>query len=131
MVNKLLLNFQSAEIKENVIKYFKEIVDVLAFVNRQMILILKTNDLLRGIESSLGTKNSMSSFIQMSRACFRIIQEKQLLASTSAFSRYKVTNVCFNKCYCFHEGGAPICGEDGLSSEYLVMKYFSTSTGPD
>jgi len=80
---------ESAEIKENVIKYFKEIVDVLAFVNRQMILILKTNDLLRGIESSLGTKNSMSSFIQMSRACFRIIQEKQLLASTSAFSRWR------------------------------------------
>ena len=36
-----------------------------------------------------------------------------------------------NRYYCFHEGGAPICGEDGLSSEYLVMKYFSTSTGPD
>ena len=58
--------FQSAEIKANVIKYFKEIADVLAFVNRQMILIFKTNDLLRGIESSLGTKNSMATFIQVS-----------------------------------------------------------------
>ena len=57
--------FQSAEIKANVIKYFKEIADVLAYVNRQMILIFKTNDLLRGIESSLGTKNSMSTFIQV------------------------------------------------------------------
>ena len=57
--------FQSAEIKANVIKYFKEIADVLAFVNRQMILIFKTNDLLRGIESSLGTKNSMATFIQV------------------------------------------------------------------
>ena len=56
---------QSAEIKANVIKYFKEIADVLAYVNRQMILIFKTNDLLRGIESSLGTKNSMSTFIQV------------------------------------------------------------------
>ena len=59
------LIFQSAEIKANVIKYFKEIADVLAFVNRQMILIFKTNDLLRGIESSLGTKNSMATFIQV------------------------------------------------------------------
>lgn len=42
---------QSAEIKANVMKYFKEIADVLAFVNRQMILIFKTNDLLRGTES--------------------------------------------------------------------------------
>ena len=56
---------ESAEIKANVMKYFKEIADVLAYVNRQMILIFKTNDLLRGIESSLGTKNSMSSFIQV------------------------------------------------------------------
>ena len=40
-----------------------------------------------GIESSLGTKNSMSTFIQMSRACFRVIEEKQLLSSTSSVSR--------------------------------------------
>merc|ERR1711997_865030 len=62
---------ESKEIKTNVARYIKEIADILAFVNRQMILIFKTNDLLRGIESSLGTKNSMSTFIQMSRACFR------------------------------------------------------------
>jgi len=81
---------ESAEIKANVIKYFKEIADVLAFVNRQMILIFKTNDLLRGIESSLGTKNSMSTFIQMSRSCFRVIQEKLLLSTTSPFSRFYI-----------------------------------------
>ena len=81
---------ESAEIKANVIKYFKEIADVLAFVNRQMILIFKTNDLLRGIESSLGTKNSMSSFIQMSRACFKVIQEKHLLGATSSVSRWRI-----------------------------------------
>ena len=38
---KVLFEFQSAEIKANVIKYFKEIADVLAYVNRQMILIFK------------------------------------------------------------------------------------------
>jgi len=81
---------ESAEIKANVILYLKEITDVLAFVNRQMILIFKTNDLLRGIESSLGTKNSMSSFIQMSRSCLNVIQEKQLLTATSSFARWKV-----------------------------------------
>ena len=72
-----------------------------------MILIFKTNDLLRGndiiiidtiisiltdlgIESSLGTKNSMSTFIQMSRSCFRVIQEKLLLSTTSPFSRFYI-----------------------------------------
>ena len=48
---------ESQEIKDNVAKYMKEIADVLAFVNRQMILIFKTNDLLRNIEFSLGTQN--------------------------------------------------------------------------
>jgi len=81
---------ESAEIKANVTKYLKEITDVLAFVNRQMILIFKTNDLLRGIESSLGTKNSMSSFIQMSRSCLRVVQEKQLLEANSSFGRWRV-----------------------------------------
>lgn len=84
---------ESAEIKANVIKYFKEIADILAFVNRQMILIFKTNDLLRGIESSLGTKNSMSTFIQMSRACFRVIEEKELLSTTSSTSRFYIKMV--------------------------------------
>jgi aarF domain-containing kinase len=81
---------ESAEIKANLIIYLKEISDVLAFVNRQMILIFKTNDLLRGIESNLGTKNSMSSFIQMSRSCLRVIQEKQLLEASSSFSRWRI-----------------------------------------
>jgi len=81
---------ESAEIKANVTKYLKEITDVLAFVNRQMILIFKTNDLLRGIESSLGTKNSMSSFIQMARSCLRVVQEKQLIETSSSFGRWKI-----------------------------------------
>ena len=39
---------EGEEIKANLIKYFNEIAAVLAGVNRQMILIFKTNDLLRG-----------------------------------------------------------------------------------
>ena len=59
--------FQSKEIKENVAKYIKQIADVLAFVNRQMILIFKTNDLLRTIEHNLGTSN---------RYCIKILALK-------------------------------------------------------
>ena len=55
-------------------RYMQEIANVLAFVNRQMILILKTNDLLRNLETSLGTSSSMSSFIQMSRSCVSVLQ---------------------------------------------------------
>merc|ERR1712029_988889 len=81
---------ESAEIKANLIIYLKEITDVLAFVNRQMILIFKTNDLLRGIESSLGTKNSMASFIQMSRSCLEVIYERKLLNASTKISRWKI-----------------------------------------
>jgi len=69
---------ESKEIKENVAKYIKQIADVLAFVNRQMILIFKTNDLLRTIEHNLGTSNSMLFFIQMSRSCFRCLNDERL-----------------------------------------------------
>merc|ERR1719167_1819882 len=81
---------ESAEIKANAAKYLKEITDVLAFVNRQMIHIFKTNDLLRGIESSLGTKRSMSSFIQMSRSCMKVIYERKLLNASTKISRWKI-----------------------------------------
>ena len=73
----LMLFFQSKEIKENAARYVKEITDVLAFVNRQMILIFKTNDLLRNIEFSLGTQNSMSSLVQMSRACMKVLRAEE------------------------------------------------------
>jgi len=76
------------EIKQNAARYMKEIADVLAFVNRQMILIFKTNDLLRNIESSLGTSNSMGSFIQMSKACILVLQEKKLKESRGKLSRF-------------------------------------------
>jgi len=81
---------ESAEIKANAAKYLKEITDVLAFVNRQMILIFKTNDLLRGIESSLGTKRSMASFIQMSRSCIEVLKEKNLIEADSCVARWKI-----------------------------------------
>ena len=48
-----------------------QIADVLANVNRQMLLIFKTNDLLRAMEHTLGTQNAMAGFVQMSRSCVR------------------------------------------------------------
>ena len=80
-----------------------------------MILIFKTNDLLRGIESSLGTKNSMSTFIQMSRACFKVIQEKQLLSTTSAFAR--------SVCVCiFNRNSSHLYENLNLTPQFFVDK---------
>jgi hypothetical protein len=50
-------------VKENAARYLQEIVEILATVNKEMILIFKTLDLLRNISSTLGTqKRFIDSF---------------------------------------------------------------------
>ncbi len=58
----------------------REVSDVLNQIPREMLLLLKTNDLLRGIETSLKTRNSSSSFIHLTRNCVKLISshERQL-----------------------------------------------------
>lgn len=43
--------------------------EVLHRVPREMLLIFKTNDLLRGLDYTLGVKNNIASFVTMSRSC--------------------------------------------------------------
>ena len=51
----------------------REIADLLNKVPRQMLLLLKTNDLIRGTETCLGSRNSASAFIHMSMCCVKLI----------------------------------------------------------
>ena len=129
---------ESAEIKANAAKYLKEITDVLAFVNRQMILIFKTNDLLRGIESSLGTKRSMASFIQvrltrknhvlkaepfqMSRSCIEVLKEKQLVEADTKIARLVPLRMCLSLCSKSSQGGRLESGVDGANSRSPAMR---------
>ncbi|XP_059374712.1 aarF domain-containing protein kinase 1-like [Carassius carassius] len=57
----------------NVVQYIPQISELLNRIPRQMLLLLKTNDLLRGIETILQTRASSSSFINMSRCCTHAI----------------------------------------------------------
>ncbi|XP_035719078.1 aarF domain-containing kinase 1-like [Vespa mandarinia] len=68
-----------------------QISDVLQRVNRQMLLILKTNDLMRGIEHSLQTQNRMSSFMEMSKYCIHSVYGEKLNLSTSEWKRWELT----------------------------------------
>ena len=63
--------FQNQELKDNAANYFIEISQVLNSVPRQLLLIMKTNDVLRGIEAALQTRANASSFINMSKCCVR------------------------------------------------------------
>lgn len=64
---------------------------VLDRVNRQMLLILKTNDLMRGIEHSLHTQSRMSAMMEMSKCCVRSVYGEKLRQCTSIYDRFRIS----------------------------------------
>ncbi|XP_064621315.1 aarF domain-containing protein kinase 1-like [Lineus longissimus] len=91
-VNKT--NFTEAEgdeIKSEASRYLPEIADILNSVPREMLLILKTNDLLRGIESVLRTRASSSSFITMAKCCTRAVANYDQMLCNSWTSRFRIS----------------------------------------
>ncbi|XP_053681270.1 aarF domain-containing kinase 1 [Anopheles nili] len=61
--------------------------DVLEKVDRQMLLVLKTNDLIRGIETTLRTQNRMTAFWVMSKCCVKSIGSKEYLSASDTWSK--------------------------------------------
>ncbi|GJQ74816.1 hypothetical protein Trydic_g21653 [Trypoxylus dichotomus] len=71
-----------------------QIVDVLNKVNRQLLLIFKTNDLMRGIDHTLQTTNRMGSFKVMTECCIKSVYcEKIDSARTTLQSVNKPTGI--------------------------------------
>ena len=68
-----LLVSQDEEIRTQASRYVPQISDILNKVPREMLLIFKTNDLLRGIETNLKTRANTKSFITMSKSCVRAL----------------------------------------------------------
>lgn len=68
-----------------------QISSVLQSVNRQMLLILKTNDLIRGIEHTLKTNKRMGAFRVMSSCCIRSIYSEKLENAKSGFDKFVLT----------------------------------------
>lgn len=67
------LPWQMQKIQAGIPLYLAEITQLLDNVPRQLVLILKTNDLLRGIEHQLGSSQHAQSYITMSKYCVRAI----------------------------------------------------------
>ncbi|XP_055144596.1 aarF domain-containing protein kinase 1 isoform X4 [Symphalangus syndactylus] len=82
---------EDLEIRNNAANYLPQISRLLNHVPRQMLLILKTNDLLRGIEAALGTRASASSFLNMSRCCIRALAEHKKKNTCSFFRRTQIS----------------------------------------
>ncbi len=62
-------------IRIEIMNYFSEISQLLDKVPRQLLLILKTNDLLRSLEHSLGTSEHAQSYLTMSKHCITAISK--------------------------------------------------------
>ncbi|XP_004699113.1 aarF domain-containing protein kinase 1 isoform X1 [Echinops telfairi] len=82
---------EESEIRDHAASYLPQISQLLSHVPRQMLLIFKTNDLLRGIEAALGTRASASSFLTMSRCCIRALAVHKRKHTRSFFRKTQIS----------------------------------------
>lgn len=82
---------EDVEIRTNAARYLPQISELLNRIPRQMLLLLKTNDLLRGIESTLQTRASSSSFLNMSRCCIRALARHKRSKCRSRLKRLRLS----------------------------------------
>ncbi|KAK3092968.1 hypothetical protein FSP39_009499 [Pinctada imbricata] len=82
---------ETNEIKENAAMYLIQISEILNKVPRQMLLIFKTNDVLRGIEYTLEAKANATSFLNMSRCCVRAVASDNLRNCESWTKRFQIS----------------------------------------
>ncbi|XP_050313601.1 aarF domain-containing kinase 1 [Anthonomus grandis grandis] len=86
--------FSSGEkdfVQANFTGLLPQISSVLENVNRQMLLILKTNDLMRGIEYTLRTSARMGAFRVMSQCCVQSIYSDRLKKCQSKVQKFKLS----------------------------------------
>lgn len=81
---------QKNTLQSNTSLVLPHISDVLEQVDRQMLLILKTNDLIRSIEATLRTQNRMTAFWAMSKCCIQSTFAEQRLQQTVASKRWRL-----------------------------------------
>ena len=65
--------------------------EVLHTVPREMLLIFKTNDLLRGLNYILGVKENITTFVTMSRSCANANYLKQYAECNSFLCIFQAT----------------------------------------
>ena len=89
---------QMQELRDSVSIYLTDISSILNRVPRQLLLILKTNDLLRGIDHQLQTSKASRSFVTMSKCCAEAVAREELrtcgnwVGRFRAYGRWSLTN---------------------------------------
>lgn len=68
-----------------------DIGEILEKVDRQMLLVLKTNDLIRGIETTLQTQDRMTAFWVMTKCCIKSVRNDEIEKSSSYWRKFYLT----------------------------------------
>lgn len=79
------------EVQENAIRYITNITEVLELLPREMILIFKTNDLLRGLDGRLKTKATSGSFVTMAQCCLRAVYSNDMANTDSMVTKWRLS----------------------------------------
>lgn len=119
------LFFQDELIKDTAAGLLPQISEILNKVPRQMLLIFKTNDLIRGIETSLKTRADTSSFITMSKCCIRALFQYKRKHCDNLWCKVRTT---FSENYCLlkiimYQWYLWISGNTVTSSLLATFKY--------
>lgn len=99
-------NAEKETLQKNTSMVLPHIADILDQVDRQMLLVLKTNDLIRGIESTLKTQNRKAAWAVMTSCCIKSIYAEKYKSSSTSLERVGIsiaeawsifkTNIYFN-----------------------------------
>lgn len=84
------LFLQDVEIQSQAASLIPEMVNVLNKVPREMLLIFKTNDCLRGIDSSLKTRFRSNAFVGMTRSCTAVVYDQKIQSAKSSFQYFRL-----------------------------------------
>ena len=77
-------------LRANAALYMIQISEILNRIPRQLLLIMKTNDVLRGIEAALQTRANASSFLNMSKCCVRAVSSDELRQCDSFYQSFSI-----------------------------------------
>ncbi|KAI6237262.1 Protein kinase domain-containing protein [Aphelenchoides besseyi] len=69
---------ETDEIKNYAASLIPQIMQVLDRMPRAMLLILKTNDLIRAIERRLGAHNRSDAFLEMAKSCTKVLYDERI-----------------------------------------------------
>ncbi|XP_047102612.1 aarF domain-containing kinase 1 [Schistocerca piceifrons] len=81
---------EKEKFQEEIPKWLPQITEVLGKVNREMLLIFKSNDLLRGIEHTLGTESRRGSLFMMWRCCINRVYTDKLNKCSSRVKKLHI-----------------------------------------